>query len=456
VRRTRRAHPGWLLVALAAVAALAAAADAVEVWRDGDRWLEASGSIREIVTLTHDTDADGFSRQLAANACFDPAAFADCRAFDRIGDRDAWQSLTRLRARFEGGIGKHWSAALVYDNEFRGGILDGLFAVPGAVPDTFLGAEGRIGHATGRHAWTHSLYRAWLRVEQGPLQVTVGRQRIPWGVGRLWNPIDRFNAIGPLAIEADQSPGIDAIDVRWSFTGFDQLQLVYAPGTRSSDARVAARLQGMVLDTDLGLVVGRFAQAFTVGADMAGNIGDSAWRLEAVWTDPQRRAARLGGLQPEPVERFWQVVVSLDHNFDIGSGLYVLVEHLWDQNALGLGRGRAGALLPFFQTAALPVAPDRAIALPISPDRFGGSGVVSLVSHQTGVLVGYDLGSALRGDLLVLWDWRGESAAIVPILSFTGFNSLEVSLGAQVFAGGRRSQFGAQSTLLYTQIEWFF
>ncbi len=427
-----------------------------EVWRDGDRWIDATASVREVLTVTNDTDGERFGRALAANACFDPAVFADCAAFDLVGDRDAWQSLTRLRVTFDAGVGKRWSAQVVYDNEFQAGILDGLFSAPGAVADTFLGTEDRLGKATGRHAWRHSLYRGWVRFEEGPLQITLGRQRIPWGVGRLWNPIDRFNAIGPLAIESDQSAGIDAVDVRWAFSGFSQLQLVYAPGTRSADARVALRYQAMVRDTDLGVVVGRFAQAFTVGFDLAGNIGDSAWRVEAVWTDPTREVRSLEQPAPQELDRFWQVVVSLDHNLDIGSGVYVLVEHLWDQNALGFGDGRAGGLLPFFQTAAFPISATEAAALPISADRFGGSGVVSLVSHQTGVLVGYDLTSAVRGDLLFLWDWRGESAAISPIVSFTGFNAVEWSIGAQLFVGGDRSQYGSQETLVYTQIEWFF
>ena len=202
----------------------------------------------------------------------------------------------------------------------------------------------------------------------------------------------------------------------------------------------------MIRDVDVGLMVGRFEQAFTTGFDLAGNLGDSAWRLEAVWTDPSRVVAEFGG-SPRELERFWQVVASLDHNFDVGTGIYVLVEHLWDQNALGFGPGgRGGSLLPFFQAPAVP----------IGADRFGGSGVVSLVSHQTGLMLGYELSAAFSGNLLLLWDWRGESAAVAPVLTYTGWNSAELSVGVQAYVGAGRSQFGAQETLAYALVEWFF
>ena len=436
----------FLLLVAAFALLTGAPGHAGEVWRDGDRVVEISGSVRELLTVTNGTDGERFGRGVIEGGCLAPGRFPDCPAFDLVGDRDQWESLTRLRLKLDAGTGKRWSAQLVYDLEGRAGILDGLFAVPGAVEDSFLGLEARLGEATPRHAQVHRVYRGWLRFEEGPLRVTVGRQRIPWGVGRLWNPIDRFNAIGPLALEGDQSLGIDAVDVRWSFSGFNQVQFVYAPATRSADARYAVRLQAVVRDVDVGAMVGRFEQAFSAGFDMAGNLGDSAWRIEAVWTDPVRPAASLGrGF--EEVDRFWQVVASIDHNIDIGTGLYVLVEHLWDQNALGLGPGgRGGSLLALFQAPGVP----------ISVDRFAGSGVVSLVSHQTGMTVGYDLGSAARGDLLVLWDWRGRSAAIAPILTFTGFNDVELSIGAQFYAGSGRSQYGGQEALVYALAEWFF
>ncbi len=434
--------------ALALVMLPAGPAPAVELWRDGERYLEASGSVRDTFTVTRGTDASDFSDSILENTCLvDEEAFAACPAWDLVGEQDVWENLARFRVQLDAGMGDGLTGQLIYDFEWQAGILDTLFAAPGQVEDTFLGLERSVGETTTRHAQISRVYRGWLRWEQGPFQLTVGRQRIPWGVGRLWNPIDRFNAIGPLDIEGDQSLGIDSVDMRWSFSGFDQLQLVYAPGTSSADARYAARYQAVIRDVDVGVMAGRFEEAFATGFDLAGNVGDSAWRLEAVWTDPSRPVLELGQLEPRELDRFWQVVASVDHNFDVGTGIYALVEHLWNQNALGLPRsGRTRGLLPFF----------RAPGLPQGSDVFGTSGVISLVSHQTGFVAGYDLTSALRGQLLLIWDWRGESAAVVPSVTFSGWNAVELTVGAQLFAGGNRSQYGPQQPVGYVLVEWFF
>jgi len=437
---------GGSAVAWAAALCMAAPAPAAEVWRDGDRYLEAGGSVRELFTVTNGTDAEDFGAAIQDPACLvDRDAFLTCPAWDLVGEQDVWQSLTRFRAQLDAGFAEGLTGQLIYDFEWRAGILDTLFSTAGEVEDTFLGLERSVGEQTSRHAQVHRVYRGWLRFERGPVQLTVGRQRIPWGVGRLWNPIDRFNAIGPLALEGDQSLGVDAVEARWSFSGFDSLQLVYAPGTRSADSRYATRYQAVIRDVDVGVMAGRFEEAFATGFDLAANLGDAAWRVEAVWTDPSR-PVEIEGVEIREVDPFWQIVASIDYNFDVGNGIYVLVEHLWNQNALGLPpNGRTGGLLPYFEAG-----------VPQNFAAFGSSSVVSLVSHQTGFLAGYDLTTALRGQALVIWDWRGESSAIVPSLTFTGWNAVELTIGAQLFTGGGRSQYGSQEPLGYVLVEWFF
>jgi hypothetical protein len=45
---------------------------------------------------------------------------------------------------------------------------------------------------------------------------------------------------------------------------------------------------------------------------------------------------------------------------------------------------------------------------------------------------------------------------IVPSLTFTGWNAVELTLGAQLFTGGDRSQYGQQEPVGYVLVEWFF
>lgn len=459
-------------MAAALWSAAGAPAAARELWREGARSLQLSGSLRELAVATRTPDAARFFQRASAagDACARAAQFSGCPAFDTSGERDAWRSLTRLRLDARLHLGARISAQLSYDHEFEAGVLDSLLRAPGALPQTALGLERNI-FALGlrrsdaaRRSWRHRIYRGSFRYAGRRLEVKLGRQRIPWGVGRLWNPVDRFNAIGPLALESDQSPGVDALLLRWNFSGFHQLQAVHAPGPRSAEARSALRYAGLLGDVDVALSAGRFSGALGLGVELAGNWGESAWRLEAAWTNPRRAAWPIGAPVPAPPASFFQIALGLDRQFDLGSGLYVMAEHLYDGNALGFGAGRAGNLLPFFETSAAPPAWAAApapgaqplFAAPASAARFAGSRVVSLSRHATGLQVGYDLAAALRGELLLIHDWQGSSAVLAPALHFTGLNAASFSLGAQFFFGGAASQFGGRPVLAYALAEFFF
>ena len=198
------------------------------------------------------------------------------------------------------------------------------------------------------------------------------------------------------------------------------------------------------------MIGGLFQQNPTVGFDVARNLGDAAGRVEVVWTDPEREVWRIGAAAPSEPDAYWQIVVSIDNNFNVGEGIYVLVEHLYNGNALGFGRGLAGSLLPFFEhnAAGLPVAG--------SSDLFGGSQVVSSAEHQTGLQLGYDVTPELRAVMLTIFDWNGESGIFFPSLRYSPNGSVEITAGVQWGVGPHRSQYGELGGLGYLLIDFFF
>jgi hypothetical protein len=459
--KTGRPIRGIHIVAQAVVLlGIASGSDAGEVWRRGDASIELSGTVRELVSTSEQTNRHDFFEAfdlvggdpncvppgLAQPPLLPAGNFQDCRAFREVGDDRVWQSLTRLRIAVDWTATDWLSGSVVADNELRAGDLDTFEASLSRdlATDSFLNAEDTV--TKSDHAsWRTLLYRGFVRAEVGPAMAVVGRQRIAWGVGRLWNPIDRFNTIPPLAVEGDQSAGVDAVLARWSFDGFRFLEAVYAPGSSRDEARYALRLQGVWWDTDVSVMGGVFEKAPTVGFDLARNLGDAAFRLEAVFTDPEEKFQPVGAPRPRAPGQYWQVVASLDYNLDLGSGVYLLGEHFYNGNALGFGRGRAGALLPLIQNDGTT---SRAV--------LAGSQLVTGARHQTGVQVGYDLLSELRGDLLVIYDWNGESAVFYPALTYGPADFVELRLGAQVGVGPRLSQYGDLGALGFLQADFYF
>ncbi len=455
------------------------AAPARELFRRGEVSLELTGSIRQIVVATQGTDASRFDERLAGNlpdlTCLEAVRFADCPAFDITGRRDVWQSLTRVRTQWDLRAGPRVSARVVYDHELLAGILDTFDRQvgQGIATDAFFDLDDDVDlfgiqEEGSRVRWRHLLYRAFVHVETERVEAVIGRQRIPWGVGRLWNPIDRFNAIPPLAIEGDQSPGIDAVDLKIRASGFTFLELAWAPQDGTNDL-MAARWHGVAGDADYSLVAGWFEETWTFGADFATNLKDAALRIEAVYADPSRQHWPLGRAAPVEVDAYFQAVVSLDYNFDLGTGLYVLVEHFYNGNATGFGRGRAGTLEVFFESTseAPPGLPEPPLPFlpPISTgpfvtrasaDRFAGNRVITAAKNQTGLQAGYDLTPILRADFLALYDWNGDSAAFFPSLTWSPTGNLELVGGAQLFVGKKLSQYGDAERLFFLRAEWFF
>jgi hypothetical protein len=451
------------LTALFACVLLAATpASARELWSAGEFSLGFSGSVRELAVVTRGTDAEDFEEALkqdSAQCLLDPPeppedcidAFPYFSAFDEVGQTRVFTSLTRLRLGLDLRAGPHVSAEVVYDNELLAGTLNTFEAEAGDAfgRPPYLNLQG--GRSSEHVRWSHGLYRGYLLFESRHFEGVIGRQRVPWGVGRLWNPIDRFNAIRPLALQSDQSAGIDAVLARWLVNGFTSLEAVFAPGHHREDHWYALRLHGVAWNVDYSLMAGVFDEAPTAGLDLAANLGDAAGRLEVVYANPRRAVWPVESARPYEVPDFWQVVVSVDYLFDVGDGLYALVEYLYNGNALGFGRGKAGPLLPFFERTEEDPFVDV-----ISSDRFGGSQVVTRSGHLTGLELGYDLTPELRADLLVLADWDGLSATWFPRLRYSPLDWMELTLGAQLPHGRRLSEFGSGEFLGFLLADLFF
>jgi len=464
-----RAAP-WVVVLTIAV--LSSDAWGRVLWQHGEATLELSGSLREVAVATHGTSDKEFTDAVAVSlpepTCVSATLFPNCPAFQTVGNQGVWQSLTRLRSHLDLHLTPQLNATVVYDQELLVGTVRTLEqnVAQGLSPSSFLSLDQTIlqfdfGGAADEGSWRHLLYRAHLNYEGEHAEVIVGRQRIPWGVGRLWSPMDRFNFIPPLAIQPDQSPGVDALDAKWLFSGFTYLEGVLAPQDYFPDSSYALRLHGVLHDTDYSVAGGVFRDAPAGGFDMARNLGDTAVRLETIYTKPQRSVWPIGAAARGELRGFWQVLASADRNFDVGNGLYVLAEYLYNGNALGFGGGLAGPLLPFFETTDQPptnVPPDVVgpFVATTTADRLGGSQVVSSGRHESGIELGYDIFPALRSELFTLYDWDGTSAAVAPTIRYDPYPFLELTIGAQLFAGRKRSEYGSAEDLGFLLAESFF
>ncbi len=327
--------------------------------------------------------------------------------------------LSRLRLRWLQD-GRWWSAQLAYDVEsLYGGIVrDPLFPLWKArPPSTYLDAESTI---YDHVPWLlrQRLYRGWLQFRHGDWQTTVGRQRIAWGVGHLWNPTDRFNPVQPLALEPEEKTGVDAWQGRWNYSGFGNVQAVFAPGrlAYAIPRRLAIRWSDTFPLGDVSASWIRSGRDDVLGADFAGNLGDAGIHMEYSRT--------LRG-----PKRQWVLGADINHVGPwLPNGLYLAVEY-------------------FFNAVPSPA--------PLPAFSSGGTELQSRSHQLLGMHAGYDLTPLWRLEAIVIQDLERRSRAVMPSLQYSPEEDMEIQGSVQWFTGAR-GEFAAMNSIAFLRLQYYF
>ena len=158
----------------------------------------------------------------------------------------------------------------------------------------------------------YELDRAYYRHRFGETTLSLGRQPLDWGSGRLWQPMNLFGAFAPTDLDTDYKPGIDAALLDWYPSPFSALTaaLVLSPNDdAATEPSLALHYRRQVgEESELSMVAGRINGDEVAGGAFESAWGGMGWRLEGVYR--QRDDSGDGGL-------FW--IAGLDNQFDDGT-----------------------------------------------------------------------------------------------------------------------------------------
>ena len=128
-----------------------------------------------------------------------------------------------------------------------------------------------------------TLDRFYLEYYAGNLEVSLGRQRVNWGINTIWNPNDIFNVYSFIDFDYEERPGSDVLLVRY-YTG------------EVSSVEIGMKFHGKKENMVLGglwkfnknqydfQVLGGYANGYwTIGGGWAGNLGNAGWKGETTW-----------------------------------------------------------------------------------------------------------------------------------------------------------------------------
>lgn len=330
--------------------------------------------------------------------------------------------LNRLRLQLDGEHGSEFGTFrihLAYDHEILWGALvaDPVLAAALRRPEpTWLDASATISRRTHLN-WRHDLYRGWVEYETGPVQIRIGRQRIAWGSGRIWNPTDRFNPVQPTALEPEQKLGVDAGRLEWHYAGNGSVIAIAAPGRTVSrtSRKTAIRWQDTFGEFDLALMAGRIQRENMFGVDVTGNLGDASVRLE--WM--QANNSQDG--------RYGQISTGMDYTWYpawFSNGLYMALEYFYN--------GAAGSVSA-------------------KQDRLN-----SRSKHLLGGMLGYDVSPLWRFDLLWIADMQQSGWFVAPSIRWSAEKNVDISFFVQMPQGSGNSEFSALEALYAMRADWYF
>ena len=248
-----------------------------------------------------------------------------------------------------------------------------------------------------------SLYRAYGQYQGERHFWSIGKQRIPLGVGRIWNPIDIFNPVDAQAIETGERTGTDAIRYEYALNELSNLDLTVA------DGKTAIRLKGYLEYADIGLIALRDnsnERNLLWGEDTSLDI--IGWELEG----------RLPGTVVELRSEGGRV-----HNRETGA---VFTEYI-----LGAEYGFANGLTL------------------LGEYRFSDQDMTNQLAIQSG----FQPGMLWTCQLLLLTDFDDSSVLIAPSVTYSLSDEMTLSAGGFISTGDETEAFPEDGNRCF--LRWF-
>lgn len=123
--------------------------------------------------------------------------------------------------------------------------------------------------------------RLWIDYTIQNWNIRLGRQRINWGIGTMWNPNDLFNTFNFLDFDYEERPASDAIKVQYMVGLLSSLEFALArTNSDSKDGIMTSRFFTNLWNYDFQFLAGWYFDQPTVGTGWSGSIGDVGFKGE--------------------------------------------------------------------------------------------------------------------------------------------------------------------------------
>jgi len=264
------------------------------------------------------------------------------------------------------------------------------------------------------------LYRMWTEFKFNNANLVFGLQRIPFGVGRVWNPADTFNPINATSVESNERLGVFATRYTHYLTDLSFLEVLVNFVNDMDLDRYALRYKGHHKGMDMGI-------SYVQNSDFL--MSAVEWESNLLETGIEVRS-EIGIFNNNALdEKYVSGIMGLEYGFP--NNLTALAEYFYN----GLGTSDKED----YDTGILTC------------------GNWNLGKHYVGGQMTYELSPLIMLSLASIYNLGDESFFHGPSIRYSVNDETTFSIGANIFTGTNSSEFGESfSNLYYVKLETYF
>ena len=273
----------------------------------------------------------------------------------------------------------------------------------------------------------HSILdRAYMRYSEDNWELTVGRQRINWGVNLAFNPNDLFNAYSLVDFDYQERPGVDAVRFQYYGDNMSSFEGAFQIGNSLDSTVIAGLWKFNKWKYDFQFLAANYFKDIAIGTAWAGNIKNAGFKTEISYFHPKTKFFESNGAL--------SLSTTLDYSFK--KGTYINTSVLY--NSSGISQPLNSSNL--FQTFIGDIS-----AKSLMPSKWTYFGQVSGAFNP-----------ALNGSFAVFYMQGINLALFMPSIVYNINDDWELMLTAQSAFGELNSKFQSMGSGIFLRTMYSF
>jgi hypothetical protein len=292
--------------------------------------------------------------------------------------------------------------------------------------------------------WEHEIDRALIGLHPGWGEITVGRQAVGLGRGRLFSAVDMFAPFSPTEVDREWRRGVDGARIEYRPAETFSVEGIAIFGESWDESALLGRARGYLGSVDGEVIFGKRGEDLLAAVITSAAVFGAAVHAEAAIFDvPEEQPD--GGLFGK-AGLVGKALLGASYNFDVGNGLTLLGEYHYS----GFGIKDA-------EDAIRILSVDTALQ-----KRFLRGDTQTLGRHNLGFQASYPVNNAVTAGVLILTSARDGSGLLSPSVvwdirrNVTFLSSAFVSWGSRPSGGVLQSEYGGTPWSLFLQVNAYF